>query len=266
MDIGNEPVASVIKPPPKKRKANNNPTNASDGPSKPPKTANKGKEKATVPDTDSSPPSDPIQTLAPAIKDRKPGLFSTMATLESVVGSDYVAAWKEEQVKHPLVQFHAKYWGVSTKEVVTELQESAQDEVMDIDIEHDDNNEVDEDGGAEGGDQEGENEDENKGKGKEKEEAEEEDEGEGEDEVEIDDYIEGCRVLDINIKGIESSIWVRAEYIRIFDHILELHRDLTSSKRIDERSYCVIITGQPGIGGFNLTEFICLSALKAVCA
>jgi hypothetical protein len=263
MDIGDEPVApSVIKPPPKKRKANNSPTNAFDGRSKPPKTANKGKEKATVPDTDSSPLSSPIQTLAPAIKDRMPGLFSTMATLESVVGSDCVAAWKEEQVKHPLVQFHAKYWGVSTKEEVTELQESVQDEVMDIDIEYDDNNKVDGDGGAEGGEQE----DENKGKGKEKEEAEEEDEGEGEDEVEIDDYIEGCRVLDINIEGIESSIWVRAEYIRIFDHIAELHRDLTSSKRIDERSYCVIITGQRGIGEFNLTESICLSTLKAVCA
>ena len=199
------------------------------------------------------------------MKDRMPELFSTTATLESVVGSDYVAAWKEERVKHPLVQFHAKYWGVSTKEEVIKLQESTQDEVMDINIEHDNNNKVDGDGdgGAEGGEQEGENKGENKGKGKENEEAEDEDEGGGEDEVEIDDYIECCRVLDINIKGIESSIWVRAEYIRIFDHIVELHGDLTSSVRMDERSYCVIITGQPGIGEFNMTKFICLSALCA---
>jgi hypothetical protein len=193
-----------------------------------------------------------------------------MATLESVVGGDYVAAWKEKQVEHPLIQFHAKYWGVSMKEEVAEWQESAQDEDMDIDIEDDDNNKVDGDGdGEEGGEQEGENEGEGEGEG---EEDEEEDEGEGEgededeDEVEIDDYIDGCYVLNINIKGIESSIWVRAEYIRIFNDIAELHGDLTSSKRIDESSYCVIITGQPGVGKFNLTEFICLSTLKAVCA
>jgi hypothetical protein len=77
MDIGDEPVVpSVIKPPPKKRKTNNNPTNASGGPSKLPKTVNKGKEKATVPDTDSSPSSSPIQKLASAIRERLPGLFS----------------------------------------------------------------------------------------------------------------------------------------------------------------------------------------------
>jgi hypothetical protein len=111
-------------------------------------------------------------------KDRIP---STMATLESVVGGNFVAAWKEVHVRHPLVQFHAKYWGVSTTELQESAQESAQDEVMDIDIEHDDNNNVggDGDGGPGGGEQEGTNEDENKGKGKEKEEAEEEVEGEG---------------------------------------------------------------------------------------
>ena len=103
--------------------------------------------------------------------------------------------------------------GCEYEEEVIKLQESTQDGVTDIDIEHDNNNKVD--GGAEGGEQEGENEGKNKGKGKEKEEAEEEDEGGGEDEVEIDDHIECCRVLDINIKGIESSIWVRAEHMAI---------------------------------------------------
>ena len=178
-----------------------------------------------------------------------------MATLESVVGGDYIAEWKEKQVKHPLVQFHAKYWGVSMKEEVTQWQES-----MDVDIE-DDDDKVDgnRDGGEEGSEQEGENEDEGEGEG-------EEEEEEGVDEVEIDDYIEGCCVLDINIEGIETSIWVRAEYIRIFDNIAELHGNLTSSKRMNESSYCVIITGQPGIGEFNLTDFICPSALKAMCA
>ena len=172
-----------------------------------------------------------------------------MATLESVVGSKYVAAWKENTVDHPLAQFHAKYWGVIMKEEVTKWQESVQDEDMDFDIADDDNNKVDGDGAS--GEREGKTED--KGKGKEEEE-EDEREGEGDDKVKIDSYIEGCYVLNINIKGIESSIWVRAEYIRIFDYIAKLHGDLTSSKRIDERSYCVIITGQLGIGEFSLTE------------
>jgi hypothetical protein len=169
--------------------------------------------------------------------------------LESVVGDYHVAAWKKRQVAVedlPLVQFYLNYWGLGMEEEVTEWQKS-QAEDMDVD-----NNKV-------GGD-----EDEGKGKGKEveveeeEEEEEEEDkdedeEDEDEEEGKVDDYIEGCYVLDINIKGIESSIWVRAEYIRIFNDIAELHGDLTSSKRIDESSYCVIITGQPGIGEFNLT-------------
>ena len=51
-----------------------------------------------------------------------------------------------------------------------------------------------------------------------------EDEGENEDGSEDeDDLIDGCHALDIGIPGIESSIWVRAEYIRIFDHIKKLY-------------------------------------------
>jgi hypothetical protein len=86
-------------------------------------------------------------------------------------------------------------------------------------------------------------------------------EGEG-DSGGDDDFMEGCYVLDIDIDGIEGSIWVRAEYIRIFNHIAELHNKLVSSIRRDKKSYCVILTGQPGIGEFNLAEVIRLSPLK----
>jgi len=71
-------------------------------------------------------------------------------------------------------------------------------------------------------------------------------EGEGDGEEE-EDIIEGCYALDIDIDGIESLVWVRAEYILIFSHITEVHNTLIYSKRIDKKSYCVILTGQPGI-------------------
>lgn len=189
-----------------------------------------------------------------------------MSTLESVVGEPHVAAWEEQQVEvidSPLVQFHAKYWGVTMEEEVNEWLKTLKDEDMDIEGDGDGDEAKDKEEENEVKAKDEEEDDEAKAKAKAKEEDEEEDE-EGEGKVE--DYIKGCYALDINIEGIEGSIWVRAEYVRIFDHIAQLHDDLTQSKRIDKRSYCVILTGQPGIGEFNLAEFICLSALKTVCA
>ena len=184
-------------------------------------------------------------------------LPSIVATLQSVVGPRHVDAWNEGRMQvedSPLAQFHAKYWGVSMEEEVNKWQKSVQDMDMDIDVEGDDNN-GDGDGGKDGNEQKGG--DEGGGEGEDEDEKKEGKDPE-EDEVGIDDYIEGCYVLDINIVGMESSIWVRAEYIRILDRIVKLHNNLTSSNRIEKMSYCVIITGQPGIGKFSLTEFIYL--------
>ena len=190
-------------------------------------------------------------------------LPSIVATLQSVVGPRHVDAWNEGRTQvedSPLAQFHVKYWGVSMEEEVNKWQKSVQDMDMDVDVEGDDNN-GDGDGGKDGNEQKGGEEGEGEG---EDEDEEKEGKDSEEDEVGIDDYIEGCYVLDINIVGIESSIWVRAEYIRILDRIVKLHNNLTSSNRIEKMSYCVIITGQPGIGEFSLTKFIGLSVLKAV--
>jgi hypothetical protein len=54
---------------------------------------------------------------------------------------------------------------------------------------------------------------------------EEEEESQYEDE---DNIIDGCHVLDVNIAVIETSIWVRAdsEYIRVFDHIAKLYKEV----------------------------------------
>jgi len=73
----------------------------------------------------------------------------------------------------------------------------------------------------------------------------------GEEEGDDDDLVDGCCVLDI---GMEGSIWVRAEYIRIFKHITKVHDELIASTGIDEESYCVILTGQPGIGEFDIHQ------------
>jgi hypothetical protein len=63
-------------------------------------------------------------------------------------------------------------------------------------------------------------------------------EGEGESGGGGDDFMEGCYVLDIDVDGIEGSIWIRAAYIRIFNHITELHNKLVSSIRRDNILLC----------------------------
>lgn len=58
------------------------------------------------------------------------------------------------------------------------------------------------------------------------------------------DIIDGCYVLDFGLEGISpSKIWVRADYIRIYD---ELEIWLNDKPR--EKAPGAIVVGQPGIG------------------
>ena len=59
-----------------------------------------------------------------------------------------------------------------------------------------------------------------------------------------DDVISGCYMLDIGIDGLFSKVWIRAEYIRIFNAINAYYDD----PPLIDRAPCVVITGQPGIG------------------
>ncbi|KAI0280169.1 hypothetical protein BGY98DRAFT_964997 [Russula aff. rugulosa BPL654] len=69
------------------------------------------------------------------------------------------------------------------------------------------------------------------------------DESEDEDE---DTVLPGCYVLDINNDGIDlKSIWVRAEYIRIYDYLVEHYNEQINH---GGRAPSAVITGQPGIG------------------
>src|SRR5258708_24161663 len=61
-----------------------------------------------------------------------------------------------------------------------------------------------------------------------------------------DDVISGCYFLDIGIPDIGiSRLWIRADYIRIFDYIQSFYEE-----RADPmvRVPSVVLTGQPGIG------------------
>ena len=60
-----------------------------------------------------------------------------------------------------------------------------------------------------------------------------------------DDIISGCYMLDIDIKGLRlSKLWIRAEYIRVFNFVNVYHDRPT----VAGKAPCVVVTGQPGIG------------------
>ncbi|KIM91796.1 hypothetical protein PILCRDRAFT_58282 [Piloderma croceum F 1598] len=54
----------------------------------------------------------------------------------------------------------------------------------------------------------------------------------------------GCYVLDIGTRGKEDKMWVRAEYIRMF----EFAETFYAENACNTLSPCLVITGQPGIG------------------
>ena len=58
-----------------------------------------------------------------------------------------------------------------------------------------------------------------------------------------DDVIEGCCFLELDNEDLDiSSIWIRAEYIRIYDALESCYQNAF------KRAPAVVITGQPGIG------------------
>ena len=55
-----------------------------------------------------------------------------------------------------------------------------------------------------------------------------------------------CYVLEIDIPGVEDKIWVRADYIRMFEYAEGFYDKSLPSPL----SPCLVITGQPGVGEF----------------
>jgi hypothetical protein len=68
------------------------------------------------------------------------------------------------------------------------------------------------------------------------------------DERDLDDeIIPGCYTLDLGIEGFRySRIWIRADYIRVYDH-LNFHYNKPA---YTGRAPAAVLTGQPGIGDY----------------
>ena len=69
------------------------------------------------------------------------------------------------------------------------------------------------------------------------------------DGMDVDDKIDpGAYMLGIGIQGLPfQKIWIRTEYIRLFDYIQQCHDHV----RTQNLAPAVVITGQPGIGDFK---------------
>jgi len=66
-----------------------------------------------------------------------------------------------------------------------------------------------------------------------------------------DDIIPGCYMLDIDIHGLKfSKLWIRAEYIRVFNSVKAYYDETTS----ESGAPCVVVTGQPGIGELVISD------------
>ena len=59
-----------------------------------------------------------------------------------------------------------------------------------------------------------------------------------------DDIIPGCYMLDIGIEGLIPKLWIRAEYIRVFNSLNAYYDELS----FIDKAPCAVVTGQPGIG------------------
>jgi len=62
------------------------------------------------------------------------------------------------------------------------------------------------------------------------------------------DIYPGCYALHLGVKLTISKLWVRQDYVRIYNYCRDRHAEGPSSETETARS--LVITGQPGIGVF----------------
>ncbi|EDR03255.1 uncharacterized protein LACBIDRAFT_307487 [Laccaria bicolor S238N-H82] len=147
-------------------------------------------------------------------------------TFASIVEiSSYMQPWPILYENHPLAQFHAKFWGKNMADEEKQWldaqkaspatgsefglrnqvgEDAVVNEKMVVDVTMDEATTMDPD----------------------------------------DDIIPGCYMLDIGIDGLISKLWIRAEYIRVFNSV-NAHYDEPS---FVGKAPCAVVTGQPGIG------------------
>ncbi|KIL64152.1 hypothetical protein M378DRAFT_178977 [Amanita muscaria Koide BX008] len=160
-----------------------------------------------------------------------------MSPLASVVRSTRVQAYLKVDNNTPVALFHQKFWGKSMEDEKAKWQET-QIESQPEDEDQDKHKAMEKGKGKamdEGGDEVM-----NEGEGK-----PDEDEGEATDQD--DDILPDCYVLDISIDDMPTSLWIRAEYIRIFD-CFQAHFDKYTKPEPKGKTPSAVLTGQPGIG------------------
>jgi hypothetical protein len=77
--------------------------------------------------------------------------------------------------------------------------------------------------------------------------------------VEVDrthDIGPGCYGLHLGVELRDSELWVRQDYIRIYDYCSQRYEEGPTTT--SERPRSVVITGQPGVGVFLSSGFLCI--------
>jgi hypothetical protein len=72
-----------------------------------------------------------------------------------------------------------------------------------------------------------------------------------------------CFGLDLGVNVKESKMWVRQDYIRIYDYCSRRHQEGPSS--VTARARSVVITGQPGVGVFLFSVAACAPSNNPSC-
>ena len=166
----------------------------------------------------------------------EPSLASVLGARLGKDQHDRFVQWRARRVQSdPIAELHTKFWGKSADE--EKEWRNAQPPSLTGDLEdegHDRDDKMDRDGDGDGDGDAGMVQGMVQGDGSDKD----------------DDVIPGCYMLDIGIEGLEfSKMWIRAEYIRIFDYIQAFFKKPGIPPG---RPPCAVITGQPGIGVFSL--------------
>ncbi|GBE90197.1 hypothetical protein SCP_1900460 [Sparassis crispa] len=66
--------------------------------------------------------------------------------------------------------------------------------------------------------------------------------------AEEEDRLSGCRILDIGVRSFIQKLFIRADYIRIYDRLEDRRIELTSANGPPGRPAVGIVTGHPGVG------------------
>jgi hypothetical protein len=77
-----------------------------------------------------------------------------------------------------------------------------------------------------------------------------------------EDNIPGCHVLDVEPFP-DGNIWIRAEYIRIFNHAFKFFED--DRGLLHRRPPLIVLTGQPGIGKCRCWDCMLILDLSILC-